>query len=272
MYQMNLGSKLKTLRKQRDISQEVLAKYLGVSFQAVSKWETGAAMPDISLLPALASFFGVSIDELLDFNLYEIQRSVEEIVNESGKYYRSDRQKCESILREGLKRYPGNDVLLNCLVGVLPMPEKSGEIIDICKALIESSKLDEVKYDAIRIMAEAYVSLGEYSLAKECIEEIPEIYFTKLQTAASLLSGEDVYEPAQRQKMISLDHLLEMLLALEQYYVQKGDLESGRIQLEIAGKVLEAFQIDSPTEYTRHPLEAFADYVEMIRERMSKYS
>ena len=42
-----LGNKIKQLRKQKNISQEVLAQYLGVSFQAVSKWETGTTMPEV---------------------------------------------------------------------------------------------------------------------------------------------------------------------------------------------------------------------------------
>ena len=65
---MNLGNKIRELRKQRGVSQEVLAEYLGITFQAVSKWEIGAAMPDTVLIPAIASFFGVSTDELFDYN------------------------------------------------------------------------------------------------------------------------------------------------------------------------------------------------------------
>ena len=52
---MKLGEKIKFLRKQRNLSQEVLANYLGVSFQAVSKWESGTTMPDVTLIPAIAS-------------------------------------------------------------------------------------------------------------------------------------------------------------------------------------------------------------------------
>ena len=50
------------------ISQEVLAQVLGVSFQAVSKWETGTTLPDIALLPKLAVFFGIKIDDLFSVN------------------------------------------------------------------------------------------------------------------------------------------------------------------------------------------------------------
>ena len=70
---IKLGEKIKSLRKQKNISQEVFAGYLGVSFQAVSKWENGNTMPDVTMIPAIASFFGVSTDELFDFNLFEIK-------------------------------------------------------------------------------------------------------------------------------------------------------------------------------------------------------
>ena len=62
---MDIGKKIKNLRLEKNVKQEELAEYLGVSFQAVSKWETGASVPDIALLPNLAVFFGITIDELL---------------------------------------------------------------------------------------------------------------------------------------------------------------------------------------------------------------
>ena len=70
---MNIGNKIKELRKQRGITQEQLANIIGVSFQAVSKWENNISLPDISILPVLASYFGVSIDELFNFNIKEIE-------------------------------------------------------------------------------------------------------------------------------------------------------------------------------------------------------
>ena len=97
---IKLGEKIKSLRKQKNISQEIFANYLGVSFQAVSKWENGNTMPDVTMIPAIASFFGVSTDELFDFNLYEIEKNVESIVDKYSKYWDKDKQKCEQILRE----------------------------------------------------------------------------------------------------------------------------------------------------------------------------
>ena len=65
---MNVGRKILELRKQKDITQEELAAELGVTAAAVSKWENGYTLPDILMLCALADFFGVTTDELLDRN------------------------------------------------------------------------------------------------------------------------------------------------------------------------------------------------------------
>lgn len=59
-----LSDKLKELRSKKNISQEKLAQYLKVSFQAISKWENNVTMPDIMLLPLIADTLGVTIDEL----------------------------------------------------------------------------------------------------------------------------------------------------------------------------------------------------------------
>lgn len=66
--EIKLSTAIKKLRAAKGVTQEELAEYIGVSFQAVSKWETGATMPDIALLPRLAVFFGVRIDDLFLIN------------------------------------------------------------------------------------------------------------------------------------------------------------------------------------------------------------
>ena len=65
---MNIGIKILELRKQKGIKQEELAAELGVTAAAVSKWENGYTLPDIMMLCALADFFSVTTDELLDRN------------------------------------------------------------------------------------------------------------------------------------------------------------------------------------------------------------
>lgn len=66
---MTVGSKIKLLRTNKQITQEQLADVLNISGQAVSKWESDTSSPDISMLPSLADYFGITIDELLGHRL-----------------------------------------------------------------------------------------------------------------------------------------------------------------------------------------------------------
>lgn len=106
---MRIGEKIKTLRKAKNISQESLANVLGVTFQAVSKWETGTTAPEISLIPPLASFFGVSIDELFDYNMWENERTIEDICRKAAKLIENDASAADEMLKEALKQFPQNE-------------------------------------------------------------------------------------------------------------------------------------------------------------------
>lgn len=269
---IKLGEKIKSLRKQKNISQEVLAEYLGVTFQAVSKWETGAAMPDVTLIPAIASFFGVSTDELFDFNLYETEQKVMDICRRSWKCRDDEPEKAEVILREGLKKYPGNDIILNNLLCVIPYPERAAEVIDLCKSLIAGTKYDDVKYDACRIMAEAYKSIGEYRLCKEAVEMIPELYFTKNQVAAELLEGDDMFEEAHKHRRLSADWTVDMCMLLADYYEKKGENEKAAVQLRIARDVINAFRQDFNVEFfTGTVYDSGENTLKEIEERLGKF-
>ena len=78
MTTIRLGKKLIALRREANMTQEELASYMGVSKSSVSKWETETTLPDILLLPQLATLFNVSVDELIG---YEPQLSMEAINN-----------------------------------------------------------------------------------------------------------------------------------------------------------------------------------------------
>ena len=76
---MKIGSNIKYLRQQSKFTQEELAKQLGVTCQAVSKWETESNTPDIALLPQIAALFDVSIDTLFSDNVSGCHETYEEI-------------------------------------------------------------------------------------------------------------------------------------------------------------------------------------------------
>ncbi len=105
----HIGMKIKELRKKKDMTQEKLAEYLDVSFQAVSKWETGAASPDLSLIVPLARLFEVSTDEL--FGLVDKaedprQKELRELFDETWKT--GDIEKRYKISQAAVNEYPGN--------------------------------------------------------------------------------------------------------------------------------------------------------------------
>ena len=66
---MIIGNNIKRIRQNKGVTQEQLGDIIGVTGQAISKWENGSALPDIQVLPKLADYFGISIDELMGYKL-----------------------------------------------------------------------------------------------------------------------------------------------------------------------------------------------------------
>ena len=69
MLKDKMGMKIKSLRRERDLTQEELANILGVTKAAVSKWENAESFPDVTLLPQIAQVFSITMDELFDYTL-----------------------------------------------------------------------------------------------------------------------------------------------------------------------------------------------------------
>ena len=67
MKEINIAKVLVNKRKEKGITQNELANYIGVSKASVSKWETGQSYPDVTFLPQLAAYFNISIDELIEY-------------------------------------------------------------------------------------------------------------------------------------------------------------------------------------------------------------
>ena len=236
-----IGEQIKNLRKKMSMTQERLADLLGVSAQSVSKWENQLTAPDISLLPAIASVFSVSIDELFGYHLREAEAAVMEICRNSWEYRESDRKKSREILREGLNRFPGNDILLNNYLYTLDREEETDEIIRIATDLTENAREEDVRLDALTFLAEAYARRGEYAFAKATVERIPEIYFTKLSVAAMYLKGEDKYKAANAQKWICLEMMVDMMRELAAYYAAGDQQDKAQAEKEKARELIRLF-------------------------------
>ncbi|WP_297428058.1 transcriptional regulator [Clostridium sp.] len=81
MKELNIGKCIIKKRKEKGITQEQLADYIGVSKASVSKWESGVSFPDILLLPELATYFNISVDELLGYSPQLIKEDIKKVYN-----------------------------------------------------------------------------------------------------------------------------------------------------------------------------------------------
>ena len=104
----HIGRKIKELRKKKDMTQEKLAEYLHVSFQAVSKWETGAATPDLSLIVPLARLLNVTTDELFGISNDVDVRQEELLKIWQETWNTGDTEKRYEIAKTAVSEYPGN--------------------------------------------------------------------------------------------------------------------------------------------------------------------
>lgn len=102
------GENLKKLRKEKDMTQETLAEFLGVSFQTVSKWERGETYPDITMLPIISRFFCVTIDDLLGTNKSLEEQKINEYLELYDDMKLKDLTLTFNKFQEAIKEFPGD--------------------------------------------------------------------------------------------------------------------------------------------------------------------
>lgn len=226
---MTLNERLRFLRRKKDYTQEQLAEYLGISSQAVSRWETGATSPDISLLPMLGECFGVTMDELLGVNEGEKQREIDRIVRECELEINRNRwQEPIPVLREALNRYPGNDRLLVTLMYALYAGcededfcrEHDGEIIAIAARIAEFSRDEYCRNESKRLLFRHYCDTGRKTDALRIAEGFPDAEHCYQSNIYWALDGKERLEHLRER--IS-DGLRELDWAIWAYSVH-GDL------------------------------------------------
>lgn len=154
---MSFGNIIKKLRSDRNMTQEQLAEVLSISAQAVSRWETNIALPDISLLPILANFFDVTTDFLLEVDASSREKEIESL-SEAAREYTTNGQwsKGVEILRKAIRKYPSAYKLSHELASALYCsPQETDTISDehYEKLLQEVVSLEEV-IDILNIIFE----------------------------------------------------------------------------------------------------------------------
>ncbi|MCL2518780.1 MAG: helix-turn-helix domain-containing protein [Oscillospiraceae bacterium] len=201
---MKIGEVIKKLRKERDVTQEKLADYLGISYQAVSKWENGTALPDITLVVPLANFFGVSADELFSLNEQINDEKVKEYEAQYRKFNNlGDTQNCIEIMREALVEYPKNYKFMLNLSSALfgdyahkgDNEEQIKEIITLCERILEDCTEDSTRHGAIQLLCYNYPKNNQRDKAIELAKKMPDI--TSRELLASIYEGEEKIKTLQ---------------------------------------------------------------------------
>lgn len=105
---MEIGNQIKQLRLRRGITQEEMASHFGITAQAISKWERGAAAPDISMLPGLSAYFGVTIDELFSLSDDTRMERIQNMIWDVRYLNPSDVENEQQFLLEKARREPEN--------------------------------------------------------------------------------------------------------------------------------------------------------------------
>ncbi|MBE6725461.1 MAG: helix-turn-helix transcriptional regulator [Ruminococcaceae bacterium] len=145
-----IGERIRSLRRAKDETQEDLAQVLGVSYQAVSRWENGDAYPDIELLPKLAAHYGVTTDELLGADEETVradkERRKQELFDEINRCIREkDRKKQYETALAAFREFPDEYRFANGAAEILayfePVPREEGLPVfrELTRKMLEQS-------------------------------------------------------------------------------------------------------------------------------------
>ena len=163
---VKIGTIIKKLRAENNITQDTLATAIGVTPQAISRWESESGYPDIELLPMLADFFSVSIDELLG---YKLSQRAEEIINIKKEISRlaeiATLEERITFARNAISRYPTDfEIKENLAVCLYHLwcdtrnPDLFKEIENLCSSVVTDCKEDNIRYGAITVLVSIYAA------------------------------------------------------------------------------------------------------------------
>jgi len=191
---IKIGEKIKELRKKSDITQERFAEYLGVTAQAVSKWEVESGYPDIELLPSIANFFDVTIDELMGFDISKKQQKIDSILVQMQMHLLKGT--AVEFLKNAVREFPNSYKLLYHLAYHLRREGKNDEeklknaheSIAICNRILEDCTNDDIlRTLALENLAYSYNKIGDKAKAIETANKFP---FISRESVLAKIVGE----------------------------------------------------------------------------------
>lgn len=156
-----LSENIKKLRREKNLTQEALAEFLGVTFQSVSNWERGESYPDITMLPEIAGFFKVSVDKLLGINKAENEHEINSKITEYDNL--TDHKLMQEIINDLKAKFPNDFRVLIRYLGCLvrfseDLSAVSSEVFAIYNNIQQNCTDDRIRIKAKRVIIEFYRS------------------------------------------------------------------------------------------------------------------
>lgn len=224
------GKKLRQLRRAKDLTQEQLATYLNISYQSVSKWETGTATPDLSYVIPLARLFGVSTDELLGFEESKEDLLKKEYSDAYDDTWKSgDLEKRLEICRNAVQNYPGDMLWLKRLAMCHSMhcfifedneryQSERAEAIALYEIVIENATDPKLREQAISAIVQDLSYAGRKDEAKKYALLYPEEKRDEID--GFYLEGDEKSKHNQKLLMKEFGHLLAQLSFFDAYHLK----------------------------------------------------
>ena len=227
----NFGENIKTLRKQKGLTQEQVAELLDVSKQSVSRWETNATYPDIAFLPILASFYNVTVDFLLGAD-YETNKSIIEDYEKSRHeaHHVGNISDAFSLSQKVYTSFPNNMSIINnvmvdsYLMGFHNVDNKRKYYLEmsisVAERFLKMTEDIEEQCRCIKNISVCNKLLGNGEKAIEWMKKLPSLW-SGIETAAlGVLEGEDKTDSIK----CSLDAVLHLLHRLIFVYATESEL------------------------------------------------
>ncbi|MBQ5602299.1 MAG: helix-turn-helix transcriptional regulator [Clostridia bacterium] len=236
---MTIGQNIKKLRKNADMTQEELAEMLSISSQAVSRWETDSAMPDISLLPSLCSIFNVSSDELLGIDIAKQEEEINEIREKANvKFSRGYSKEARKILEDGLRKFPKSYLLMYDLMYIASeqsddheysSEQRKGfkeESIQLGEKILASCTQDEIRNGAIQVLCFSYSDMGQVEKAQTLARKMPHMVFCQQSLMSKISIGDEKLRAKQAELNLCL-HFLETGICYMDTKMDNGEWRYG---------------------------------------------
>ena len=169
-----LPENLKKYRIQKNLTQEDVAEYLGITAQSVSKWERGESYPDITFLPALANIFETSVDLLIGMDTIRAEETRFNIHKKAVGYQRSgDYDMAEKTYRDALLIYPNKPGMILGLASTLALKGNTDEAIELMERGLPLSINEKQKSTMRATLCFLYLKAGREDKANKLASELP---------------------------------------------------------------------------------------------------